>query len=71
MTKKGCPAMFLLSNGTTIERPISIESANAYLSGTPCEILGTVMLLPERKEVIVDDLLIKVVLSPAYRVHTN
>ena len=69
--KKGCPAMFLLSNGTTIEGAIGIESANAYLSGVPCEILGTVMLLPERKEVIVDDLLIKVVLSNKFKVHTN
>jgi len=66
---KGTPTWFMLSNKKVIEGYIDPYSADAYLHGTPCDIIGTVMLLPE--EVRVDDCIIKLVLTDSYEVCPN
>ena len=69
--QQGCPTWFMLSNHRVIEGYIDLKSATAYMKGKPCDIIGTAMLLPEKEEVRIDDLLIKMVLGPDYEVHTN
>jgi len=68
---KGCPTMLVLSNNEAIEGGMEVEEANSYLNGAYCGLIGTIMRLPNGKEVKVHDLLIKVVIGSAFRVYTN
>jgi len=68
---KGCPTWFVVSDGMVVEGYIDLVSAAAYMDGTPCDIIGTTILMADRKEVRIDDCIIKMVLGPDYEVCPN